>query len=62
MHARTSLPRLLVLALLGLPAALGAQQPITSRDLWSMARVGSPALSPDGSTVLYTVTIAFKLQ
>ena len=56
MRARTSLPHLLVLALFALPAALAAQQPITSRDLWSMARVGSPVLSPDGSTVLYTVT------
>jgi dipeptidyl aminopeptidase/acylaminoacyl peptidase len=29
---------------------------MTAQDLWSMARVGSPALSPDGGTVLYTVT------
>lgn len=46
----------LLLALLTYPAYSQAQQPITTQDLWSMARVGSPALSPDGSTVLYTVT------
>jgi dipeptidyl aminopeptidase/acylaminoacyl peptidase len=46
----------LLLALLLVPAASSAQSPITARDLWSMARVGSPALSPDGRTVLYTVT------
>jgi dipeptidyl aminopeptidase/acylaminoacyl peptidase len=41
-------------------APAGAQQPgrrpITPQDLWAMARVGSPALSPDGSRVAYTIT------
>lgn len=37
-------------------APLGAQSPITARALWSMARVGAPLLSPDGSVALYTVT------
>jgi len=56
MRPRTHSSLLVLLALLAVPAALSAQSPITARDLWSMARVGSPALSPDGSTVLYTVT------
>ncbi len=37
------------------PAA-GQQRPMTARDLWSLGRVGGPALSPDGSRVAYTVT------
>ena len=56
MRPRTHRSLPFVLALLALPPALSAQSPITARDLWSMARVGSPALSPDGRTVLYTVT------
>ncbi|HSG07839.1 MAG TPA: S9 family peptidase [Longimicrobiales bacterium] len=56
MRPRISLPCLALLVLLSMPAFLSAQSPITARDLWSMARVGSPVLSPDGSTVLYTVT------
>ncbi|HSJ13796.1 MAG TPA: S9 family peptidase [Longimicrobiales bacterium] len=45
----------LVLALVSaLPAA--AQRAMTPRDLWSLARVGAPALSPDGRRVLYPVT------
>ena len=47
---------LLALALLAVPVLSEAQQPLTAKDLWSMSRVGSPALSPDGGTVLYTVT------
>ena len=31
-------------------------RPITPEDLWSMQRVGAPVVSPDGRTVLYTVT------
>ncbi len=35
---------------------LGAdQRPITPQDLWAMKRLGSPALSPDGKTVVFTV-------
>jgi dipeptidyl aminopeptidase/acylaminoacyl peptidase len=37
-------------------AALSAQRPITSRDLWSLARVGNPVLSPDAQRVAYTIT------
>lgn len=56
MRVRTAFLRLLFAVLLVAPLAAAAQQPLTSHDLWSMARVGGPALSPDGSTVLYTVT------
>ena len=28
---------------------------ITPQDLWAMKRVGSPSLSPDGKTVVFTV-------
>jgi dipeptidyl aminopeptidase/acylaminoacyl peptidase len=35
---------------------LHAQRPMTARDLWSLGRVGAPALSPDGRQVAYTVT------
>lgn len=45
----------LCLLVLG-PLPLTAQQPMGARDLWSMARVGDPILSPDGRTVLYAVT------
>jgi dipeptidyl aminopeptidase/acylaminoacyl peptidase len=45
-----------VLALLTLGNALNAQRPMTARDLWSLGRVGAPALSPDGRQVAYTVT------
>lgn len=33
-----------------------ARRPMTSRDLWSMTRVGDPALSPDGKHVAFTQT------
>ena len=33
-----------------------AQRAMGARDLWSLGRVGAPALSPDGKQVLYTVT------
>ena len=45
-----------VLALLTFGTALNAQRPMTARDLWSLGRVGAPALSPDGRQVAYTVT------
>jgi dipeptidyl aminopeptidase/acylaminoacyl peptidase len=38
------------------PSVAAAARPMTPRDLWSMARVGNPALSPDGRRVLYPVT------
>jgi dipeptidyl aminopeptidase/acylaminoacyl peptidase len=56
MRVRSAFPLLTVFLVALSPTFVAAQQPITVRDLWSMARVGSPALSPDGSTVLYTVT------
>jgi dipeptidyl aminopeptidase/acylaminoacyl peptidase len=46
-----------VLLLLILSAgALPAQRPMTARDLWTLGRVGAPALSPDGREVAYAVT------
>lgn len=44
-----------LLLLLAIPAA-AQQRPMTPRDLWSMARLGNPVLSPDGRQVAYTVT------
>lgn len=38
------------------PAAETARRPMTVEDLWAMQRVGSPALSPDGRSVAFTVT------
>lgn len=32
------------------------QRPLTPQDIWAMKRLGSPALSPDGKTVAFTVT------
>jgi dipeptidyl aminopeptidase/acylaminoacyl peptidase len=48
---------LLVLAAIA-AAPMSAQQPrpMTAQDLWSMGRVGAPAVSPDGRSVVYTVT------
>jgi dipeptidyl aminopeptidase/acylaminoacyl peptidase len=34
----------------------GAKRPMTAKDLWSMGRVGAPAVSPDGKLVAYPVT------
>jgi dipeptidyl aminopeptidase/acylaminoacyl peptidase len=31
------------------------KRPITPQDLWAMKRLGSPALSPDGRTAVFTV-------
>jgi Tol biopolymer transport system component len=31
------------------------RRPITAQDLWTLKRLGSPALSPDGSNVVFTV-------
>ncbi|MDP1581157.1 MAG: S9 family peptidase [Candidatus Didemnitutus sp.] len=45
---------LLALALATL--SFGAdRRPLTPQDLWAIKRVGSPALSPDGRTVVFTV-------
>jgi dipeptidyl aminopeptidase/acylaminoacyl peptidase len=44
----------LLLAAAAAPTA--AQRPITPEDLWSLGRVGAPAVSPDGQSVVYPVT------
>ncbi len=36
------------------------KRPLTVEDLWAMERVGSPAVSPDGSLVAFTVTTFSK--
>ena len=56
MRLRTRVLAVLAALVAALPFPVAGQAPITATDLWSMARVGSPALSPDGRTVLYTVT------
>jgi dipeptidyl aminopeptidase/acylaminoacyl peptidase len=46
-----------LLCSLGMVAGVVAaeKRPITPQDLWAMKRLGSPALSPDGGTVVFTV-------
>jgi dipeptidyl aminopeptidase/acylaminoacyl peptidase len=53
----TRLARIAVLAIfcLASPALAAEKRPMTSHDLWAMKRLGSPALSPDGKTVVFTV-------
>ncbi len=46
---------LLVTLLVAAAAPAAEKRPITPADLWSLKRVGTPALSPDGRTVAYTV-------
>lgn len=46
----------LSLALLPAPLPAEARRPMTVEDFWAMERVGSPALSPDGRWVAFTVT------
>jgi dipeptidyl aminopeptidase/acylaminoacyl peptidase len=50
-------PVLLLMPVLAIGiTAFGAdKRPITAQDLWALKRVGSPALSPDGSSVVFTV-------
>ena len=48
------IPGALLLALVATP--LVAQRPMTPEDLWAMGRVGTPAVSPDGRSVVYPVT------
>ena len=51
-------PRVIVLLLtLALAATVTAadKRPLTPQDLWAVKRLGSPALSPDGKTVVFTV-------
>jgi dipeptidyl aminopeptidase/acylaminoacyl peptidase len=47
---------LILVAGLAAPVAAQEQRPMTAQDLWSMGRVGAPAVSPDGRSVVYTVT------
>ncbi len=39
-----------------LPLSAQQTRPMTAEDLWAMGRVGAPAVSPDGQSVVYTVT------
>ncbi|MFW5952034.1 MAG: prolyl oligopeptidase family serine peptidase [Gemmatimonadota bacterium] len=59
MHVPTNAfrrPWVAVLMLLATAAPVVSQRAMTPEDLWSMGRVGSPALSPDGQSVVYPVT------
>jgi hypothetical protein len=47
---------MILVAALAATAAAQQQRPMTAQDLWSMGRVGAPAVSPDGRSVVYTVT------
>lgn len=48
--------RALAALFLALAVAVAAEKrPITPQDLWAVKRVGSPALSPDGQRVVFTV-------
>lgn len=40
---------------LALAAVAADKRPITPQDLWAIKRLGSPELSPDGQTVVFTV-------
>jgi dipeptidyl aminopeptidase/acylaminoacyl peptidase len=44
-----------LLALLITAPASADKRPMTPADLWAMKRLGAPALSPDGRTVVFTV-------
>lgn len=46
---------LLASSFVGAPLAAGARRPMTAEDLLAMERVGSPAVSPDGRWVAFTV-------
>ena len=48
---------LLALHVFALPAAAADRKPLTVDDMWAVQRVGAPALSPDGKTVAYTVSV-----
>src|SRR6516225_9182177 len=47
---------LAALVLAAPPAAAQTKKPITVEDLWKVKRVGKPALSPDGKSVVVDVT------
>lgn len=46
---------LFLAVLLSLAGFAADKRPITPQDLWAMKRLGSPAVSPDGRTVVFTV-------
>ncbi|HLN93122.1 MAG TPA: S9 family peptidase, partial [Thermoanaerobaculia bacterium] len=51
--------RLLIAAALAVATGASAaeKKPLTVEDMWAVQRVGAPALSPDGKTVAYTVSV-----
>ena len=51
---RTILLLLPVLAI-GITAVAADKRPITAQDLWALKRLGSPAVSSDGASVVFTV-------
>ena len=53
---KRSLPLLFVL-LLPLAAADAGRRAVTHEDVWLMRRVGSPVASPDGTRVVFSVTM-----
>ena len=53
---KRSLPLLFVL-LLPIAAADAGRRAVTHEDVWLMRRVGSPVASPDGTRVVFSVTI-----
>jgi dipeptidyl aminopeptidase/acylaminoacyl peptidase len=48
---------LLALAVSASPLVAAEKKPLTADDMWAVQRVGTPALSPDGRTVAYTVSV-----
>jgi dipeptidyl aminopeptidase/acylaminoacyl peptidase len=46
---------LFLAAAVAMPAVAQGPRPMTAEDLWAMGRVGAPAVSPDGRTVVYPV-------
>jgi dipeptidyl aminopeptidase/acylaminoacyl peptidase len=53
---RRFVPGLLVFVLV-VPVAAAEKKPLTAETLWTLQRVGSPVVSPDGKTAAYTVNI-----
>ena len=51
-----ALATLALLAAPALPAAAAAKKPFTIQDLYRLKGVGEPALSPDGRTIVFTVS------
>lgn len=47
---------LLTLFSCALPLGAADGKPLTVDDMWAVQRVGTPAFSPDGKTVAYTVS------